>query len=526
MDFVRKLPIGIRDFEKLREENYLYVDKTDLIFKMVHSGSYYFLCRPRCFGKSLLVSTLEAYFKGRRDLFEGLKIENLEEDWQEYPVFKIEFSADVYTEEGVLEMAINTFLTEWEQRYGRHEERTNYARRFEYILHRAYETSGKPLVILIDDYDKPILDAVFSPEETHNRELLRSFYTVLNANDYYLKFVFMTGISKYASVNIFNGSNQFKDISMYSDYNTLCGFTKEDIEGAFKEELKTIDSLIGAKKGGGERNLLAYYDGYRFSRTGGNVCNPFSILCALDAKEFSQYWFNTGIPSMLIKMLQSGHYDLFGLIDCLQVDADDLMEYKWTETDLTSLIYQCGYLTIADYDKDSNLLTLVLPNAEVRKGFLKAILPFFTTIGSTGKAGSFVFRLQKALEYDDINDFMGALKEAVSDLTIIKQKKENPSYVYKLAFHTLLYLTGYEILSEPQVRGQHSEIILDTGETIYIFELKMDKNLDLEDVFEDAFARIDEKISLKDYEAQNRKVCKVAIVFSSSKGGVAGWKSK
>ncbi|MBQ1794972.1 MAG: AAA family ATPase, partial [Treponema sp.] len=205
MDLKRKLPVGIQDFEKLREEGYLYVDKTDAIYNLVHSGSSYFFARPRCFGKTLLLSVIEAYFKGRKDLFEGLKIEKLEEEWQEYTVLKIDFSTDVYSTEGALEVTINTFLAEQEQRYGKHEERTTYAKRFEYIIQRAYETSGKPVVVLIDDYDKPILDAMFSPEESHNREVLRNFYSALNGNDYYLKFVFITGISKFASVNVFNG---------------------------------------------------------------------------------------------------------------------------------------------------------------------------------------------------------------------------------------------------------------------------------------------------------------------------------
>ena len=240
MNESRKLPVGIHDFEKLRNENYLYVDKTPFLYRMVTSGCCYFLSRPRFFGKTLFLSTLEAYFRGRRDLFEGLAIMALEDEWQEYTVLTLDFSTNVYTAEGSLENVLNTFLTEQEERYGRHEERRSYSSRFEYIIRRASETSGKPVVVLIDNYDKPVLDALFTPEETHNRDVLRDFYSALNGNDYYLKFVFMTGISKFASVNIFNGSNQFKDISAHRDFGGICGFTADEVAEHFQTEIEVL----------------------------------------------------------------------------------------------------------------------------------------------------------------------------------------------------------------------------------------------------------------------------------------------
>ena len=524
MDLKRKLPVGIQDFEKLREEGYLYVDKTDIIYNLVHSGSSYFFARPRCFGKTLLLSVIEAYFKGRKDLFEGLKIEKLEEEWQEYTVLKIDFSTDVYSSEGTLEVTINTFLAEQEQRYGKHEERTTYAKRFEYIIQRAYETSGKPVVVLIDDYDKPILDAMFSPEESHNREVLRNFYSALNGNDYYLKFVFVTGISKFASVNVFNGSNKQKDISLYSNFNSLCAFTQDELEANFGEELNELAKANNLAYENFLRVFARKYSGYCFCKNGEKLYNPFSVLNALSSLDMLSFWFQTGVPSMLIKILQNSKFDFFGILEGICVDADTIMDYKWTEDDLVSVIFQSGYSTIRAYDGENNLFELGLPNGEVRDGFLKNLLPYYTSVGTTSKYGSEIALIKASLINGDVSGFVARYRESVKNVQLIQRKKEEPETVYLIAFHSLLMLTGFLFYSGSALAGTHNDIVVEAGKHVYIFEIKMDKGIALEDVEADAFARIEEKKFAAKYSASDCTIHKVVIVFSSSKNELIGWK--
>lgn len=526
MDLTRKLPVGIQDFEKLREEGYLYVDKTELIYNLTHSGSSYFFVRPRCFGKSLLLSVLEAYFKGRKDLFEGLKMEKLEDEWQEYTVLRIDFSTDVYSTEGSLEVTLNTFLAEQEQRYGKHEERTTYAKRFEYIIRRAYETSGKPVVVLIDDYDKPVLDAMFSPEESHNREVLRNFYSALNGNDYYLKFIFMTGISKFASVNVFNGSNQLKDISLYSDFNSLCAFTRQELEQYFSPELHRLAEDHNINYETFLKNFEKKYAGYKFCKNGSTLYNPFSVLNAFSSGEMESYWFQTGVPSMLIKMLQSSKFDLFGILEGICTDAETLMDYKWTEDDLLSVIFQSGYLTIKNYDAENNLFELSLPNGEVRDGFVKNLLPFYTNIGTASKYGAEIAILKTCLQSGNSKEFISRYVQSVKNLPLIQKKKEEAETVFLMALHSILLLTGFTVYTGSSLAGTHNDVVVEAKDNIYIFELKMDKGISVEDVQADAFARIEEKGFAAKYDTSNFKVHKVALVFSSSKNEFVGWKEE
>ncbi len=511
-----KLPIGIQDFEKIREENYLYVDKTDYIYDLVNSGSYYFLCRPRFFGKTLLLSAIENYFRGRKDLFVGLKIAELEQDWQEYPVMHLDFSTDLYNEEWKLEETLNIFLTEYEHRYGKHEERSNYAKRFEYIIHRIYETSGKPVVVLIDNYDKPILDALFTDNENHSRDLLRNFYSVLNGNDYYIKFALLTGISKFASVNIFNGSNQFRDISLDKNYSSICGFTPDELNTNFSEHISESNFSI--------EKLIKKYGNYCFSKNQKKVLNPYSVLSSLASGEMNNFWVNTGLPTILIKMLLKNHYNLFNLIDGLKVDAEDLMEYRWTDSDMISLIYQSGYLSINSYDSVNNIFNLSIPNEEVKYCLLRSIVPYFTRIGSVSKFGAEVAVFREYLQKGDILSFISKFVSIIIDEEAISSMKESSEYVYKIAFSIILKLTGFIILDDFGKNTSHSDIIVCTEGDIYIFSIRMDKNLFVEDVIADTLAHITEQDYGKKFADTNKKIHKVAIILSSSKGGIAGWK--
>ncbi len=523
----RKLPIGIHDFEKVRSENYLYVDKSLFVYKMAKTGSFYFLTRPRFFGKTMLLSAVEAYFRGRRDLFEGLAISALEDEWQEYPVFTLDFSTDVYTQEGRLEDFLEAFLSEQETRYGKHQERRSFSSRFEHIIRRAYEISGKPVVILIDNYDKPILDAIFTPEENHNRDVLREFYSVLNGNDFYLKFVLMCGITKFASVNIFNGSNQAKDISFHKDFANICGFTQDEIQENFAPELEAFAADFSVSPQTILKDVSDRYGGYNFVRQTDNfqkLYNPFSLLNALDSREFGSYWFQTGLPAMLIKMLQASRYDLFNIILGLSVDFESLSDYRWTEDDLITLIYQCGYLTLQNSDAKNNLCHLGLPNAEVRQGFLKGVLSFYTNIGTASRLGTEISQFTEQLKAGELALFFEHFSSIIKDIPAVKKKKETPEQIFLVAFHSILQLTGFEVLQPNSSLDIRNDIILQTDTDIYVFILKADKGFPVEDVLADALARIDEKKYTARYKDMGKTIHKVALVFNATTLGISDWK--
>ncbi len=512
-----KFPVGVQDFEKLREEGYFYVDKTSYIYRLVQEGSFYFFCRPRYFGKSLLLSTMEAYFRGRQDLFEDLDIASLETSWQEYAVIRLDFSTDIFSHEGVLENFIDSMLRSHEETYGIEASRASYPQRLERIIRSAYEASGKPVVVLVDDYDKPILDAAFSPLETSNKETVRSLLSALNGNDYYLKFVFITGITKFESVNIFNGSSQARDISMSGDYRDMCGFLPSDMEAVCGSE--TIELLE------------AMYGGYRFSRVFDSgdkaLLNPFSVLNALANGDFRPYWLQTGVPGMLVKMLVASGYDLFNILGGVQVDADDLMEYRWTDTDMTSLVYQTGYLTVSSYDGRDNLLTLSLPNSEVATGFYKSLLPYFTRIGSLSRAGSQIAMFRRFLCSGDTSSFVNHFVQAFADAKSLKERKLDSEYALRVALHAVVRLTGFRVDSASPT-DVVVRVPLSDGGMHYIFCLRMDKGLLLEDVVQDAMARIEQK----DYESiyppfgEDVRIRKLVMVFSSKDASLVGWKEE
>ena len=367
---IRKLPVGIQDFTSLIEDGFLYVDKTDLVYRMVTTGKPYFLSRPRRFGKSLLLSTLEAYFLGRKDLFKGLAIEQLEKDWKVYPVLHLSLNAQFYENKRSLEQVLDAHFIQWEKKYGETDKEVGYSARFMQIIQQACEKTGEKVVVLIDEYDKPLLRTLFN-DDLHNvyREMLTGFYTVLKDADRYLRFVFITGVTKFSQLGIFSNLNQLIDISMAPDYATICGMTKVEIERDFQPELAALAA----------RNKLTYeqtvnemtkrYDGYHFSEfLADGIYNPFSVLNALVQERFSSYWFATGTPTMLVDMLKKTDYDLRQL-DGIEVPAAALTDYRADFQNPVPIIYQSGYLTIKGYDPIKNFFILDYPNAEVENGW-------------------------------------------------------------------------------------------------------------------------------------------------------------
>ena len=396
---LRKLPIGIQSFEFLRSEGYLYVDKTELVYRLVTKGKPYFLSRPRRFGKSLLLSTLEAYFKGKKELFEGLAIEKLEQNWFEYPVLHLSLNAEKYDSRERLERMLELQLESWEEMYGVNKGTMTYSGRFITIIRRAYEQTGRRVVVLVDEYDKPMLQTFDKPDLQEDfRKTLTAFYTVLKDADPYLQFVFITGVTKFAQMGIFSTLNQLNDISFDLEYNTLCGMTRTEIETVFVPELQELALQAETNYDEAIEQLTRQYDGYRFTPEKGftPMFNPFSVLNALAKSRFGDYWFASGTPTFLVEILKKTNFDLREL-DGIEVSSASLSDDRANISNPVPMIYQSGYLTIKSFDQRFRTYTLGFPNEEVKYGFLNFVAPFYTPVASTDTTfyiGKFVHELE------------------------------------------------------------------------------------------------------------------------------------
>ncbi|NDV63681.1 AAA family ATPase [Bacteroides sp. 224] len=378
IDLNRKLPIGVQTFEIIRKEGFLYVDKSALIWQIANRGRVYFLSRPRRFGKSLLLSTFESYFEGRKDLFEGLAIAELEKDWIQYPVLHLDLNAEKYDAPERLGIIINSYLAQWENKYGRSEGEDSLATRFAGVIRRAYEQTGRGVVVLIDEYDKPLLQAMFNePLSEEYRNALKAFYAVLKSSDRYLRFVLLTGVTKFSHVSLFSDLNQLNDITMDVQYSAVCGITEEELIATFTPEIEQMSKSNDLSFDETVAYMKEEYDGYHFSRNSPGMFNPFSVLNSFYKQEFENYWFRTGTPTFLVELLKRSDYDLRELIEGVEATSDIFMQYRVESDDPIPVFYQTGYLTIKDYDKEFRLYKLGFPNNEVRYTFLEFLIPLF-----------------------------------------------------------------------------------------------------------------------------------------------------
>ena len=380
---IRKYPIGIQSFEKLRRGQYIYVDKTDLVYQLATAGNPCFLSRPRRFGKSLLLSTFEAYFLGKKELFTGLAVEQLETEWAVHPVFHLDLNAERYDSVEELDNMLESQLSRWEQTYGITQPNRSISIRFMDVIREASVQTGRGVVVLIDEYDKPLLRSFHNEElQQQFRNRLTAFYTVLKSADPWLRFVFITGVTKFAQMSVFSELNQLTDISQLPQYATLCGMTRSEIEDSFAPDIEELGRLNNLTTEEVMNKLTRLYDGYRFSEyaTEG-IYNPFSLLSVMSYKVFKDYWFVSGTPTFLVNMLKETDYDLREL-DGIEVPSAALINYRASSKEPVPMIYQSGYLTIKSYDERFKTYTLGFPNEEVRYGFLNFVLPFYTPIDS------------------------------------------------------------------------------------------------------------------------------------------------
>lgn len=376
-----KYPIGIQDFEKLRTNGYSYVDKSRFVYKLATEGEYYFLSRPRRFGKSLFLSTLEAYFQGKKELFKGLAIYDLETEWKKYPIFHIDLNTANFREKDSLYTVLNDYLTTWESKYGARESEATLALRFKGVIARAAEKEGCGVVILIDEYDKPILQTLRDPElQAEHRAQLKAFYSVLKTQDRYIKFAFLTGVTKFGKVSVFSDLNNLTDISMDHRYVNICGTTEEELKSYFKEGISELASANGDSESETIDKLRMCYGGYHFEKNSEGIYNAFSVLNTLAKLRYKAYWFETGTPTFLIELLKEHGYRLPDLSK-EQVSANVMSSMDSSFPNPIPVIYQSGYLTIKGYDERFKKYQLGFPNKEVEEGFLNLLLPLYNSAG-------------------------------------------------------------------------------------------------------------------------------------------------
>jgi len=512
-----KYPIGIQDFDKIINEGYTYVDKTELIYKIVHEGSYYFLSRPRRFGKSLLMSTLEAYFSGKRELFKDLAIEKLEEDWTAYPVLHLDLNTGKYNSKDSLTHALDDFLSRLEANYGTFHSEKTLELRFMGIIERIYHKTGKPVVILVDEYDKPLLQSINNKELQEDfRATLKAFYSVLKTQDRYIRFALLTGVTKFGKVSVFSDLNNLIDISMDEGYDTLCGITEEEMHRYFEESIQKLAERYKISYEETCARLKKRYDGYHFVEYGTGVYNPFSLLSTFRASKFGSYWFETGTPTFLVQLLQRENFYLPDLTQ-QQVSADMLNCIDTMDRNPIPVIYQSGYLTIKDYDEEFKVYTLGFPNEEVEEGFANYLLPYYAHTGSEG-APMYVRNFVLALRNGKPEEFMKRMQVlfADTDYKIVG----NAELYFQNAFYIVTKLLGFYTEVERTISDGRIDMIVKTKDYIYIFEFKYDQSADT------ALQQIEDKGYAKPFATDGRKIVKIGVNFSREHRCIDEWKIK
>lgn len=512
---LRRYPIGIQNFEELRARNCVYVDKTELIYKLVSSDKVYFFSRPRRFGKSLLVSTLEAYFQGKKELFAGLAMERLEREWAAYPVLHIDFSLTKYTEPFDLQEQLNIFLSRWEQLYGKGEGETTFAARFQGIILRASQQTGKRVVVLIDEYDAPLLDSNSNVQlQKQLRDEMRKFFSPLKGLGQYLHFLFITGISKFSQLSIFSELNNLQNISMVDDFSAICGITEEELAAQLKPDIERMAQANGETYEEALAHLKRQYDGYHFSKSCADIYNPFSLFNAFNAKEYKNYWFSTGTPTSLIDLLQEAHFDVHSLegVEATENEFDAPTERI---TSPIPVLYQSGYLTIKGYDPMFQIYTLGYPNGEVRKGFIEALLPSYVRCPSQNNTFYVISFLRDLLK----GDVESCLERTRAFFASIPNDLENKTEKhYQTIFYLLFRLMGQYVDAEVKSAVGRADVVVRLQDAIYVFEFKYDGTPD------EALAQIESRQYAIPYGAEWRRVVKIGVNFDSATRTIGEWK--
>ena len=509
-----KYPIGIQNFEKLRKDGYIYVDKTALMYQLVDRGSYYFLSRPRRFGKSLLISTLEAYFEGKRELFEGLAVEKLEKDWVKRPVLHLDLNTEKYEDPESLENILNDTLCNWERIYGTEPSETSLPLRFKGIIRRAHEQTGHRVAILVDEYDKPMLQAIGNEElQKSFRSILQAFYSVIKTMDGSIKFAFLTGVTKFGKISVFSALNNLKDMSMDERYIDICGITEREIHLYFEEVLHTLANKQRMTYEETCAELKECYDGYHFTENSIGIYNPFSLLNTFDQLKFGNYWFETGTPTYLVELLKMHNYDLHN-IENVETDEDTLNSIDSSSTNPIPVIYQSGYLTIKDYDRRFGTYYLGFPNREVDEGFMKFLLPFYADTNKVDVAFH-ITKFVREVENGDYDAFFRRLQSFFADTPY--ELVRDLELHYQNVLFIVYKLIGFYVKAEYHTSQGRIDLLLQTDKFIYVMEFKF------EGTAEEALRQIDEKNYALPFASDPRKLFKIGINFSNEMRNIERW---
>jgi hypothetical protein len=501
------------------------VDKTQYLHKLVTNSYQVFLGRPRRFGKSLFLTALKYYFQGKKELFEGLYISGVEKEWVEYPVFHIEFVGEQYKDIGRFLLKIDMNLKVLEEKWGKDMSETSPASRLTGLIRRAYEKSGRKVVVLVDEYDKPLLETMH--DENLNSEIrseLKGFYGVLKGMDACLKFVFLTGVTKFSKVSVFSDLNHLKDISMNVEYSGICGISERELLDGFKPEIHALAEALEQTYDETVAELKKNYDGYHFSKQSEDMYNPFSVLNTFVEKDFSNYWFATGTPTFLIKMLKNTDFDLPKFDNDITVSAEYVTDYRADNADPVPVLYQSGYLTIKDYDREYNEYLLGFPNEEVKFGFLNGILSVYASNISIINGYS-AKEMVKALRMNDVEAVMRMLQAFYASIPydLQEERHKNERY-YQSLFYTIFSLMGQFVQTEVKSAEGRSDAVVKTADAVYVFEFKLDNGKNIARNLAAALKQIDDRGYLIPYQSEGKKLVKIGATFNKNKGILTRWK--
>lgn len=511
-----KYPIGIQTFEEIINDGYIYVDKTKYVWQLASQGKYYFLSRPRRFGKSLLISTLDAFFRGKKELFKGLYIYNQDWDWVEYPVFHLALNGQNYTSVEKLDETLHNNINLWEEQYelpaGSSSE--SVSTRFFNCIYNAYKKSGKRVVILIDEYDQPLLQNIeLGKEDLHNtmREHMQAFFSVIKAQDQYIEFAMLTGISKFSKVSVFSGLNNLNDISLDTDTNAICGISETELKENFGESIRQMADYNEMTVDEVKDKLKREYDGYHFAKKGEGIYNPFSLLNAFSKRDFNHYWMASGTPSFLIKLLESRDWNLWEISGCTVTESDIMGADRYMMNPIPMLL-QSGYLTIKSFDPEFREYTLDYPNDEVAEGFNNDLLKVYSM---QANPEMFIRNFVKSVRIGDADSFMESLESLLSDIPY--DQILNKELHYENMLYLVMKLMGFHTRTEYKTSRGRIDMVVKTDRFVYVMEFK------LHGIAEEAMAQIREKEYFKPFVKEGKEIILIGASFSPEKRNLDSW---
>ena len=531
----RVLPIGGQDFSDLRRNGFIYVDKTHFVADLVSASKYYFLSRPRRFGKSLFLSTLKAYFEGKKECFEGLYLEKWEEAqaaqggreaWQQYPVLYLDLNAKNYESRENLENVLDRHLLIWENKYGVKEKRVDLEDRFQSLLRYIYETTHQQVIVLVDEYDKPLLLTLEEGLEDLNNEyrrILKGFFAVLKSGDPYLRFVFLTGVSRFSKISLFSDLNHLNDISLNRDYSSVCGITEEELKSNFQPEIEALSESEQLTYGETLEKLKQTYDGYLFIDGGVHVYNPFSLLNVFSDRMFFDYWFQSGTPTFLVQYLKKAHFYLPDLENNVEIDLSSLNNFKVDVGSPIPILYQAGYLTLKSYNRRSGLYSLGYPNNEVKYGLIRNLLPSYSNLDET-KVQRFVWQFYEKVCSGDVASFMQVISDLLANIPYSSDSKDDVRWReqnYQIAVALIFQFMGMYTQTEVYSAKGRADCVVYTEHIIYIFEFKLWSA----GTAEEALTQIQAQEYYKPLRLQGKKLVLIGTSFDEEKRNIKEWKS-